>query len=317
VEEVPEIHVIPNPDVIAFTKKPAKTTGTTSDFSGNQIETPAEQPVDKAEDKPEKELTDQKEIPADSQQNYFLPEPATDYYPSYPSKKHSGGWRFSTGVSTNLQRDFLGTGDLFTDPGEKDPSPDPDEKDEDGISSLTRAGDSRIRQAIQEEGYTYDSHALPFSAGVMVRGNVTDRLSVETGIIYTYLSSRLTKSGAEAQVKQHYIGIPLNLIWQAWQQDNWQIYISAGATVEKGVRLALHEHGTKDGVTFDRKTTSGISGVQASSQISPGIEYALNQDWSIYLEPRLSYYFKNGQPTSNRTEHPLTFGIGGGLRYTF
>lgn len=250
--------------------------------------------------------------PADLASTYLSFGTTNDMIASYPSRQRSGRWQLSTGVSTSSRGSWFREDADWVSGIDKEPG----EEEEGDEVRLTRAGHAGIQQRIEEE-YQYDSHALPFTVGFMVRGHLTDRLSIETGIVYTYLSSRLTKTGGEARLKQHYIGIPVNLICPLWEQDNWQFYLSAGGTIEKGVHLALHEQGVKDGVVYERNMSSGISSIQASAQVSPGIEYAFSQDWSIYLEPRISYYFKNNQPPSARTEHPLTFGIGGGLRYTF
>lgn len=61
----------------------------------------------------------------------------------------------------------------------------------------------------------------------------------------------------------------------------------------------------------------GISGVQWSLNGSVGVSYRLYREWSLYLEPRISYYFNNDQPVSIRTENSVIIGLGAGFRFEF
>ena len=49
-----------------------------------------------------------------------------------------------------------------------------------------------------------------------------------------------------------------------------------------------------------------------------GVQYQIFKPFSFYLEPGLSYYFKNGCGIQTyRTEHPFMFSIPFGLRLTW
>lgn len=62
---------------------------------------------------------------------------------------------------------------------------------------------------------------------------------------------------------------------------------------------------------------SAIDGLQWSLNLSVGVSYRLYRDWSLYLEPRYSYYFDNRQPVSYRTENMTLIGVGAGVRFEF
>ena len=51
--------------------------------------------------------------------------------------------------------------------------------------------------------------------------------------------------------------------------------------------------------------------------LSVGVSYRFYRDWSLYLEPRYSYYFDNNQPVSYRTENMTLIGVGAGVRFEF
>ena len=61
-------------------------------------------------------------------------------------------------------------------------------------------------------------HRQPVSVGVTFRKNLPKRFSVETGLVYTLLSSEVTFEEGTRQLDQklHYLGIPLRANWNFW-----------------------------------------------------------------------------------------------------
>lgn len=164
-------------------------------------------------------------------------------------------------------------------------------------------------------------HSLPLSFGVNVRKDINKYLGFETGLTYTYLSSQFRKKAIkslEARQELHYLGIPVNVVLYLWNSSNWNIYLSTGGMVEKGLRYKytedIYDKNNSTAVVHDK---GSISGLQWSLNASLGASYMFYNDWSIYFEPRFSYYFENKQPISIRTEKPSVFGLGAGLRYKF
>lgn len=160
--------------------------------------------------------------------------------------------------------------------------------------------------------------APPFSVGVLVHKELNQTFGVETGVMYSFLSTsyRDISYTYEASLKLHYVGIPLLLTVNLWQtHPNWRLYTSGGLTVEKGLQAELTQQLYGADKVINRKTR--IDGWQWSLQLSAGISYRLAKDWEVYLEPKLSYYFDNGQPLSIRTEKSLLPGLGSGIRYVF
>lgn len=56
-----------------------------------------------------------------------------------------------------------------------------------------------------------------------------------------------------------------------------------------------------------------------SAMVDMSIQYELSEHLNLYLEPELTYSFKSRNPglRTYRTEHPLMFTIGAGLRIGF
>lgn len=156
----------------------------------------------------------------------------------------------------------------------------------------------------------YDDEVISSSAhtswnlGVMIHRNITDRLSVESGLLYTILTSnvRLVNTGTTDQTL-HYIGIPLRANYQIAELGKFSTYGSTGATIERCIKAMRGE--TK----FSHKKW------QTSLSASVGGQYSVTKLLGIYVEPGVTYYFKDGSDVpSLRTERPFSFTVNAGLR---
>lgn len=203
----------------------------------------------------------------------------------------------------------------------------------DGNGRMSYAYNSSIKSELMSEGSKTPiamasdpselkaSHALPLSFGVSVRKNLTNRIGVETGLVYTYLSTKFSsvsvrgESVDEAKQELHYLGIPVNMVVSLWDDPRWSVYVSGGAMAEKGLRRNYSYSGNTTSTNASIK--EGISGVQWSVNASVGVSYRFYQDWGVYVEPRYSYYFDNNQPVSIRTDKKNVFGLSGGVRFEF
>lgn len=164
-------------------------------------------------------------------------------------------------------------------------------------------------------------HDIPLSFGITVRKDLNKRMGLETGLIYTYLSSKMERTNIpqyRAKQELHYLGIPLNVVAYLWNDSKWNVYVSGGGMIEKGLRQKYtQDMYQSNNITSSISESGSVSGVQLSLSASAGVSYAFYQKLSIYVEPRFSYYFDNDQPISVRTDKQSAFGIGGGIRYKF
>jgi hypothetical protein len=166
------------------------------------------------------------------------------------------------------------------------------------------------------EGNHFPEMSFSFTVGK----RINKRFAVESGITYTYLYSKYdgTESASYYELKQHlhYIGIPVNAtVYILGGDSKWNLYASAGTMLEKGIRATYKE---TVGEMLGQSTTNwgeSISGVQWSVNASVGVTYDLSRNFSLFLAPRLSYYFDNNQPESIRTNKDLSFGLNVGLKY--
>lgn len=166
-------------------------------------------------------------------------------------------------------------------------------------------------------------HHLPIRAGVSAAYNLNDRLAIESGLTYTSLTSSIRK-GSESHYftgkqKLHYIGLPLNLKYRILSWQRLDLYASAGVLMEKCVSAKLDKKYIIDYQNRGAETENlSDKPMQWSANASLGMQCRLVNSISLYAEPGISYYFRDGTdiPTIYK-DKPLNFNINLGLRFTF
>ncbi|WP_280644821.1 MULTISPECIES: porin family protein [unclassified Dysgonomonas] len=174
---------------------------------------------------------------------------------------------------------------------------------------------------LESEEFSEIDHAVPLSFGITVRKDINERIGVETGLVYTYLSTTMKKTGTpyyQAKQEIHYLGVPLNLVVYLWNNPKWNVYISGGGMAEKGLKgIYSQDMFVNKEKTSNIRDKGSVNGMQWSLNASVGASYNFYNGWGLYVEPRLSYYFDNNQPMSIRTDKNTVFGLGAGLRFQF
>ncbi|MCL2501986.1 MAG: hypothetical protein FWE99_02520 [Bacteroidales bacterium] len=168
--------------------------------------------------------------------------------------------------------------------------------------------------------FTNTRHLPPLSFGLMIWKNTGTWGGIQSGVVYTYLASQFQGLGYEIHQKLHYIGIPVHLSVNLWNvHPRWSIYSTAGFMVEKGVQGTYRQIHTSFITDFMQttvvKSNFSIDGLQWSLHGALGINYRLGKSFGIYAEPRFGYHFDCNQPTSMRTEWPVSIGFGMGINY--
>jgi len=157
------------------------------------------------------------------------------------------------------------------------------------------------------------THHQPVRLGLSLRYRLNDRWSIESGLAYTRLRSDYKwRSGAEAKQTLSYVGVPVNANYQLWGSRYVNFYVSAGAMVEKMVKGSLYT--TAKGK--EQSESISIHPLQFSVNGGIGAEFNLTNQFSIYAEPGMGYYFDNG--SNVRTfyqEKPFSFSLNLGLRF--
>ena len=157
------------------------------------------------------------------------------------------------------------------------------------------------------------THHQPVRLGLSLRYRLNDRWSIESGLAYTRLRSDLKwRSGQEAEQTLSYIGIPVNANYLLWGSRYVNFYVSAGAMVEKMVKGSLYT--TAKGK--EQSESISIHPLQFSVNGGIGAEFNLTNQFSIYAEPGMGYYFDNGSDVRTYyQDKPFSFNLNIGLRF--
>jgi hypothetical protein len=163
--------------------------------------------------------------------------------------------------------------------------------------SLHIVDNKNFVHSIQIDHHVY--HHQPVRFGFSLRYRLDDRWSLETGLSYTHLSSDITTivDGVTTMTEQklNYIGLPMNISYNLWKSNHFGLYVTTGFTIEKSL---------------------DTSPWQFSLNGAVGAEYKLTDIFSLYTEPGLGYYFKDGSTTSTiYQDRPLNFNLSIGIRF--
>lgn len=165
-------------------------------------------------------------------------------------------------------------------------------------------------------------HRLPVRVGLNVAYRLTDRLSVESGVSYTRLSSDMkdgTKDNySSGSQKLDYIGVPLNVKCRAFGYRRLSVYASAGLLTEKCVSgKATHEYVISGEKKKHEAEDVAAKPWQLSVNAALGAQFDVLRNVGVYVEPGVSYYFDDRSPLSTiYKEKPLNFNLNLGVRYT-
>ena len=157
------------------------------------------------------------------------------------------------------------------------------------------------------------THHQPVRLGLSLRYRLNDRWSIESGLAYTRLRSDLKwRSGQEAEQTLSYIGIPVNANYLLWGSRYVNFYVSVGGMVEKMVKGSLYT--TAKGK--EQSESISIHPLQFSVNGGIGAEFNLTNQFSIYAEPGMGYYFDNGSDVRTYyQDKPFSFNLNLGLRF--
>ena len=181
--------------------------------------------------------------------------------------------------------------------------------------------DDIIFSNIGEETITKTEHKQPVKAGLSLRYQLSDKFGIESGVTYTYLSSNLTsgttKNLYETEQSLQYIGIPLNVMYNIWDNKQMGFYVSGGGLVEKNISGKSHTNyiiNNKIELTEQNKIKDGP--LQFSVNSAVGFQYNASSILGVFVEPGVAYYFNNGSDIETiYKEKPLNFNLKIGLRF--
>jgi RNA polymerase sigma-70 factor (ECF subfamily) len=148
------------------------------------------------------------------------------------------------------------------------------------------------------------------------------RFGLESGLSYSLLTSdfEMGSDGSFIREQQtiHYLGIPMKGIYNMYDGKRWGIYGSVGLTTE----IPVHSTLLSDFYLNDKYEASDKTTIRNPWQWSVGaglgLQYHLTPNVGIFAEPSLQYYIPmHSDIETYRTEHPFTFSLPIGIRFTW
>ena len=165
-------------------------------------------------------------------------------------------------------------------------------------------------------------HRLPVKVGISFAYRIDKRISMESGITYTNLTSDVREGSKShyftGEQTLHYLGIPLNVKYRLASWKRLEVYASSGLLAEKCVSGTMKKEYVLNNRVEKKETQDlGARPFQLSVNAAAGVQYNISPSAGLYAEPGISYYFNDG--TSVRTvykDRPLNLGLNLGLRFT-
>lgn len=153
-------------------------------------------------------------------------------------------------------------------------------------------------------------HSIPLSFGLHVSYLFHPRFTLTSGMELTGYNSDISFSSQPEHLvdqRAYYLGLPLKVDGLIWSGGRFSSWLGAGAKVDRCVYATLEGKRVKEN-TFHWSAMADMS-----------IQYELSEHLNLFLEPTLTHSFKSKNPglQTYRTEHPLMFTVGAGLRIDF
>ena len=154
-----------------------------------------------------------------------------------------------------------------------------------------------------------NKHHTPYSFGLSVRVPLNDRLALTSGLVYTRLKSNFYLERTEQTL--HYLGVPLGVTYSIWGYKRFNVYAIGGMQADFNIKATFKEPTRASDTNIDKDR------VQFSGMVGPGLQFNIDKDFGIYVEPTVRYYFDNGSDIDNYfKDKPWNINLNTGLRLT-
>ncbi|WP_029906965.1 hypothetical protein [Prevotella sp. 10(H)] len=190
-----------------------------------------------------------------------------------------------------------------------------------------------FNDALNKENSEFElEHRQPISFGVTISKQLTPRLSIETGLIYTHLSSKV-KSNSAFKISEsqyiNYLGVPVSLNYTFYELGQTKFYFSLGGMVQKDINgryisnvgfslFDIEDESLAGHVFYSEpyyvRESVKQSHPQFSVRSSIGVSYPLYKKLYLYGTIGGAYYFDAGNKhrtiySDKKTQLDLNLGI--------
>ncbi len=194
------------------------------------------------------------------------------------------------------------------------------------LNNANRPGEDKILRT--------SHHQMPVTWSLALKYKLDNRFGLESGLGYSRLTSdfeigadgrsategdaRLGKNTIREHQTIHYLDIPVKGIYNMYGGKRWGIYGSLGLTTEIPVHSTLQSDFYVNGQYEASDKTTIRAPWQFSTTFGLGLQYHLTPNVGFFAEPSLQYYIPmQSDIETYRTEHPFTFSLPLGIRFTW
>ena len=191
------------------------------------------------------------------------------------------------------------------------------------IAKMQALNDEEVVNAESET-----SHMQPISFGVLTSFDLTRKLQIETGLIYTYLSSETKSKSSDfnnsEQVQFHYLGIPVNVNYTLLSLNKLNLFLTGGAMIEKDISGKIKYSDEKKGLLLNsgyaNENSSKIKqqNPQFSVTAGVGVTYPIYNKASLFGKVGGRYYIKaNNEYKTYYSDEKFGLDIQLGIKFNF
>ena len=182
------------------------------------------------------------------------------------------------------------------------------------LNNANRPGEDKILRTAH--------HQMPVTWSLALKYRLNHRFGLESGLSYSRLNSDFEMGAGGNTIREHqtihYLGIPMKGIYNMYGGRLWNIYGSLGLTTEIPVHSTLHSDFYVNGQYEVGDKTAIHAPWQLSTTFGLGLQYHLTPNVGFFVEPSLQYYVPtNSDIETYRTEHPFSFSLPLGIRFTW
>ena len=163
-------------------------------------------------------------------------------------------------------------------------------------------------------------HHRPISFGLGIGRALNDRFSLQSGLVYSFMSSDWQTNGtyhAETNQKLHFIGIPLSISYKIAEWNKFVAYASAGGMGEINIAGKMKNtlfSETKEINTIRENTR--MKELLWSLNARVGVSYPVIRFVNVFAEAGVDYYFDNGSIIETaHSEKPFSASFQVGFRF--
>ena len=196
-----------------------------------------------------------------------------------------------------------------------------------GMFTMSKMQSYNEDEKVNPESET--THKQPISLGVLTSFNITPKLQIETGLIYTHLSSESTNRSKSftntEKVQFHYLGVPLNVNYTVLSVNNLNLFVTAGTMVEKDINGKIRYNDEKDISSvvnggYANKSSAKINQENPQWSIAGGvgITYPLYYKTHLFGKVGGRYYINaNNEYKTYYSDEKLGLDIQVGIKFNF